>query len=74
MHGLLYQLRGFLLEIQRRLLLPLEVPLEQVHGLVLAHLLRADYQGLVASYLEVFDLGLRIGYQGVAQGLRLGLL
>ncbi len=56
LHRLLHQLGGALLYIGGRLLLLPEVLLEQVHRFILAHLLRADDQGPVASDLEVLDL------------------
>ena len=74
LHRLLYQLGSALFYHLRRALLLLEVLLKQAHHLVAQlHLYGAGYEGAVASDLDVFDLSLRVGYEGVADGFRLGL-
>jgi hypothetical protein len=75
LHGLLYQLGGALLYHLRRALLLREIFLLQAHDLVVQlHLHGPGYEGLVAGDPEVLNLGLRVGYEGVADGLRLGFL
>ncbi len=55
-YDLLEQLGGAPLGDLRRLLLLLEVLLEQVHDFVLAHLLRCGNQAPIRAHLEMLDL------------------